>query len=137
MDTRVDHRSSVRLIASFLSRELVGLEDGDRSAGMNGVHAFFRLHSAWRSGIYRWNAEDRVLQTVCERVFASCPEDREAFVRGIRSVAGIVVDDDRGVPATASDRDVFWSCIGALSAETGVTMPSRPPERGVPVLRGH
>jgi len=137
MDTRVDHRSSVRLIASFLSDDLGDVIGGPKPAGMNGVHAFFRLHSAWCSGIYRWSAADEVIQGICARVFASCPADRRSFVRGIRSVVGIVVEDDADVPATISDRDVFWSCVDALSVETGVEMPRRPAERSAPVVRGH
>lgn len=137
MDTRVDHAASVRVIAGSVARDLGWLALGEKPVSLSGLRAFFRLHSALRSHGWQGDPVNRPLRPICERIFASEPDDRRAFVRGLRSVAGIVVEDDPDQPATISDRDVFWNCVEALGRETGRSMPARPYEHVGPVVRGH
>lgn len=102
-----------------------------------GLNNLFRTHSALRSHGWTHVEGAEQLKEICERVFASELSDRRAFERGLRGVAGIAVDDTGADPATLADRDVFWSCIDALSRETGVAMFHGAPSCGRPSIRGH
>jgi hypothetical protein len=126
----------MRMMAWSVSGDLAAALNGDFDGTLMGLNAFFRTHSHWSA--HGWYGDPSLsgLKEICDRVFADDSEDRRAFVRGLRHVAGVPPQGD-DVPATISDRDVFWACLEALGRETGVVMPSRPPEGSGPSLRGH
>jgi len=137
MDTRPDYASSMRIVAVAVAHDLKRIAAGERPSPPMGLNNLFRTHSAFHS--HGWAHVDGAeqLKEICERVFASEPSDTHAFERGLRSVAGIAVDDSGAGPVTYADRDVFWSCIDALSRETGVAMFRGVPSCGRPSIRGH
>lgn len=137
MDARPDHASSMRIVAMAVAHDLGRIGAGERPSPPMGLNRLFRTHAAFRShGWVHVDGAER-LKEICERVFASEPSDRRAFVRGMRGVAGIVVEDSDEGPATLADTDVFWSCVEALGRETGIAMPCGASSSGRPSIRGH
>lgn len=131
------HDSSMRIVAMAVAHDLKRIAAGEPPSPPMGLNRFLRTHAALRShGWVHVDGADR-LREICERVFASEPSDTRAFVRGMRGVAGIVVEGSQEGPATLADTDVFWSCVEALGRETGIVMPVRTSSRGRPSMRGH
>jgi hypothetical protein len=127
----------MRIIAMAVAHDLKRIAAGERPSPPMGLNSLFRTHAALRS--HGWTHVEGAarLREISERVFASEPPDRRAFVRGMRGVASIVVADCRDGPATLADTDVFWSCVEALGRETGVAMPCGVSSFGRTSIRGH
>lgn len=137
MDTRPDHAGSMRVMAFSVARDLRDVLSGVGAPEPTGLSSFFRVHSHWRAHGWYGDPSMADMKDICGRVFADEPDDRQAFVRGLRSAASIEMRDGSPNTGSVDDRDVFWRCVETLGRETGVEMPGRPVERTGPRMHGH